>query len=68
VTEQRVKEIVEGYGYAKKSDITWSNLSGKPSKFPAESHDHTGTGHSHTVTVGSSTYTTSTKYLVLSGP
>ena len=68
VTEARVKEIIESYSYAKKSDITWNNLSGKPSKFPAESHDHTGTGHSHTVTVNGSTYTTSTKYLVLSGP
>ena len=46
--------------------LTWSNISGKPDRFPATSHDHSGTGHSHTISSGASS--TGITHLYLSGP
>lgn len=60
LTEADVKSIIAN------ASIAWSQITGKPSRYPAESHDHSGTGHSHSISSGASS--TGTTYLYLSGP
>jgi hypothetical protein len=58
-----VQNIIDTY--MSNYTVDWNDITNKPSRYPAESHDHTGTGHSHSIPSGGSTGTT---YLTLSGP
>ena len=60
LTADDVKDLIAN------ASISWDQITGKPSKYPAQSHDHNGTGHSHTISSGASS--TGTTYLYLSGP
>ena len=59
VTEKTLTDTIQ------KTSIPWANITGKPTSYPAQSHDHDGTGHTHTLPSGGNTGKT---WLVLSGP
>ena len=59
VTEKTLTDTIQ------KTSIPWANITGKPTSYPAQSHDHDGTGHTHTLPDGGNTGKT---WLVLSGP